>query len=348
MLGLSNQVLTWVTEVWRNDDLSLTARILSEINHAVDVADYSWILRLTSLEELNYSRKTSGNVLRLRCSTLSLSDDVTGIDIRVVLNNKTNTYWKVVYSGLSALAVNHDSRTKVAALILGLNDLSLYESSALICALFHRRFRYVNPLNTTCKVAQDWDSERIPLGQECPWLNLSTLFDSKTSSVNKWMTLTLTTISLIYNEDLSLTTHNNGCSIPSSSEACTFKFDSSSESRLKRGRLSSSECRTSDVERSHGKLCSRLPDGLRCDNSYSLSDVYKVTTSEISSVTQSTNTALRFTGKYRPNDQAVDSCCGDRNCKLLIDHLTTLNEYIVRDRIANVLSRYATKYSVCQ
>ena len=91
VLGLRYQVLARITEVRSNDDLTLTTGILSEINNAIDVTDYSWILRLTSLEKLNNSRETSSNILRLRGRALSLRDDVTGIDIRVVLNNKSNT-----------------------------------------------------------------------------------------------------------------------------------------------------------------------------------------------------------------------------------------------------------------
>jgi hypothetical protein len=307
VLGLSDQVLTWVTEVRSYHDLTLTTGILSEINNAIDVADNSWILRLTSFKELNHSRKTSSNILGLRCSALSLRDNVTGVNIRVVLNDKSNTYWKVVDAAFAVLAVNYDTRTEVAALILSLNDLSLYESGALISTLLHRRFGYVYPLNSTGKVAQDWNSERIPLSEERAWLNLSALFYSETSSVDERMTLTLTTVCLINDKDLSLTAHHNGGSVTPSSETSALKLDCSTVPSLEGGRLSSSERRASDVERSHRELCSRLSDGLRCDYSDSLSNVHQVSTSEVSAVAQGTYTALGLTGEYRADKKCVDA-----------------------------------------
>ena len=298
VLRLGNEVLTRLADVRRNDDLALTAGILSEINDAIDIANNCWILRLARLKKLNNPRKTAGDILGLRRCALSLGDDVTGIDVRVMLDDQAHANREVVHASVAALTVDNDAWTEVAALILRLNDFALHESGALVCALLHRVLAHINPLNAACKLAQDRNSERIPLCDKRPCLDLLAALNTETGSVHERMALALTAISLINDKNVALAAHHYGRAITTSRNTHALELNLAAIARLKRGRLCTTKRRSSDVERSHGELGSRLSDRLGGNYSDRLSDVHKMPSGEVTAVAQRANASLRLTGEH--------------------------------------------------
>jgi hypothetical protein len=112
------------------------------------------------------------------------------------------------------------------------------------------------------------------------------------------MALALTAISLIHDKNVALAAHHYGRAITTSRNAHALELNLAAIARLKRGRLCTTKRRSSDVERSHGELGSRLSDRLGGNYSDRLSDVHKMPSGEVTAVAQRANASLRLTGKH--------------------------------------------------
>ena len=97
--------------VRHDDQLALPFDDAAVLHHAVDLRDYSGILRLARLEELDDARQTAGDVLRLRRLARDLGEDVAGFDRLAVLHHEVRMHRHVVLAdGLAALVLHLDRR----------------------------------------------------------------------------------------------------------------------------------------------------------------------------------------------------------------------------------------------
>ena len=102
-------------------------------------------------------------------------------------------------------------------------------------------------------------------------------------------------------------------------------------------------CGTTDMERTHGQLGTRLTDGLCSNNTYRLTHIDNVTTGQVTTVTLGTDTARlwqvsteRILTFSRPESSI-------RLTKVLIDLLIGLHQHLTGNRIKNIIQSNTTQ-----
>jgi hypothetical protein len=93
------------------------------------------------------------------------------------------------------------------------------------------------------------------------------------------MPLSLSTVLFIENYELAFPGHNDHAAVSSRGKFDLFKSYYTRITRFKRCLLRSTRCRSTDMERSHRQLSTRLPDRLSRDNTDRFPDIYEVPTS---------------------------------------------------------------------
>ena len=91
-----NKVLELLTVFISNRNYALSFANILELNCTRNLCEYTWILWLASFEEFRYTRKTSGNILRLLCFLVHLSNHITSFYRLFVIYKKDGTSWEEV------------------------------------------------------------------------------------------------------------------------------------------------------------------------------------------------------------------------------------------------------------
>ena len=135
----------------------------------------------------------------------------------------------------------------------------------------------------------------IPLSNSGTSLNSGTVFHEDDGTIGELVALTLTA-KLIRQRQLTRTGDSNqiaifvlnGLDVGQTDSTLVLHNDTVLSSRP-RGR-------TTDVEGTHGQLCTWLTDRLGCDNTNSFAWVNQMTTTQVTTVTLGTNTVTSFAG----------------------------------------------------
>ena len=95
-------------------------------------------------------------------------------------------------------------------------------------------------------------------------------------------------------------------------------------------------CRTTNVEGTHGQLCARLTDGLRSNNTHSLTGVDLVSTRQVTTVTLGANAIAGLTGNRRAHNHFVNTHSFKALDPFLVDHGAGRNGNFVAARLHNI------------
>ncbi|VVN45648.1 hypothetical protein PS624_05759 [Pseudomonas fluorescens] len=110
----------------------------------------------------------------------------------------------------------------------------------------------------------------------------------------------------------------------------------------------STACRTTDVERTHRQLGTRLTDGLGSDNANRFTDVHLVTTSQITAVALGANAIAGFAADRRTHDHFVDAVQLDEFNPLLVYQSTGRNDNVLGAWLEYVTGNNTTQYALTQ
>lgn len=117
---------------------------------------------------------------------------------------------------------------------------------------------------------------------------------------------------------------------------------------LDAGFSSRTRCRTTDVERTHGQLCTRFTDGLCRDNTDCFTLVDDVATRQVTTVAVRTYTKVGVTRYNRTYFNRVDRVLFQQVTPLFVQRRVARNEDISSTRLQNVFSSYTTQYAIAQ
>ena len=117
---------------------------------------------------------------------------------------------------------------------------------------------------------------------------------------------------------------------------------------LDAGLSSRTRCRTTDVERTHRQLCTRLTDGLCRDNADSLTFVDDVATCQVTTVAVRTYTKVGVAGYNGTYFDGVNGVLFQQIAPVLVQQRVAWNQNIRRTRLQNVFSSHTTQNAIAQ
>ncbi len=126
------------------------------------------------------------------------------------------------------------------------------------------------------------------------------------------------------------------------------QFDSTFVLHLNAGFSCRTRCRTTDVERTHGQLCTRLTDGLCRDNTDRFTFVDDVTTCQVATVAVRTYAKIGFTANNGANLDGVDRVLFNHITPVLIQQRVTRNQDVSGARLQHVFCGHTTQYALAQ
>ena len=98
------------------------------------------------------------------------------------------------------------------------------------------------------------------------------------------------------------------------------------------------------MERSHGKLSARFPNGLSCNNAHCFSDLRSFTPGEVPAVALCTNTVLCLTCQHRSYlDSVYSSYINNLPGEFIINFLIPLHNQFPGHRVFDILCSYSAK-----
>ncbi|VTP62308.1 Uncharacterised protein [Leclercia adecarboxylata] len=117
---------------------------------------------------------------------------------------------------------------------------------------------------------------------------------------------------------------------------------------LDAGFSSRTRCRTTDVERTHRQLCTRLTDGLCRDNADSFTFVDDVATRQVTTIAVRTYTKVGVTGYDGTYFHGVNRVRFQQITPVLVQQCVTWNQNICGTRLQNVFSSHTAQNAIAQ
>ena len=254
------QVLFRLTNLWRNDNFPFTLGILAVGNTAVDFRDYGIIFRLTCFEQLCYAWQTTGNILGFGCFARNFSDNITSAYDSVILNRDIGAYRQEIPAyGAGTLAAGIlYGNPRAFVTILGLYDNLARQTGYLIQLFFHAyTFDDVAEFDLTGKFSEYRHGVGVPLCKSCSRLNLATRCDLDFCTIHYTIFLALAPGVINYRY-LTVAIHNDVVSFCVYNRVQIYEFYSTIGTGLQRCLLSMTGGGTTNMEGTHGQLCTRL------------------------------------------------------------------------------------------
>ena len=358
---LWNQLFVRISTVVRgNNQTALAFGFFTERDGAADFSQNRGFFRTTGFEQVSNPWQTTGDVSSFRSFLRNTSDNVTDRDFRTIRYTDQGVRWQEVLSRyvgtwqqqILAINTHHlDGWTNVLAgswTVFGIKYFNVGHTGQFVSLTLDRdAFFHAHVGHGTFHFGNDWVSVRIPLGYDRASVNLVTFFNRNHGAVRQLVTLTLTT-EVISNGQLTGTGYCNQAAIYTLNVLQVVQTDSTAILHLNAVSSGGPACRTTDVERTHGQLCTRLTDRLGSDNADSFTDVHLVTTSQITAVALGADTETGFAADWRAHDHFVDAVQLDEFNPLLVNQGACRNDNFLGARLEYVTGDYSTQYALTQ
>ena len=273
LLGDGHKVLANVTNLRGDGNLAVTALETTHGNNTVDFGNNSRIAGVTCLEQLSYTRQTTGNITATTYYTRYLDKDFTHTGISTVHNGDMATDGEVIGTQDVAVLVQDVTSGNLVA-VLRFNDDVL----ALLCSLVGLHaicyvLDNVLELNLTSRLCYDNRVEGIPLSDYIALLYDISLVLKQGAAIRYILSEQYYT-SLRFNKaNFGQTTHDNliGTIVSLCLYSTKFlKFQTSLVLCLNLCIGNGITCHTTGMESTQSQLSTRLTDRLGCDNTHGL------------------------------------------------------------------------------
>ena len=199
----------------------------------------------------------------------------------------------------------------------------------------------------TVTYGDDWVSVRIPLGHDGTSVDLVAFLHRNHCTVRQLVALTLTT-EFVGNRQLTGTRHGYQIAVGALYVLQIVQTDGAAILHLDAVCSRGPACRTTDVERTHGQLGTRLTDGLGSDNTDRFTDVHLMPASQVTTVALGADTVAGFAADRRAHDDFIDAVQLDEFNPLLVYQRTAWNDDFVGAWLEHVTGDHSTQYALAQ
>src|SRR5690606_9123772 len=233
--------------------------------------------------------------------------------------------------------------------ILGIHNLHATQTGQFVGLSGHRNtLVHTHEGDETRLLGDDRVGVRIPLSHDLARLHFHAGFHGEFSTVGQLVPFTLTPMG-ISDSQCRRTGYHNQVAVLFLNGLHVMQTDRAAMLHLNVVHCRCPRSRTTDVERPHGQLGSRLTDGLSCDYTNRLTRIHQVATSQVATITFGTNTVAGITGNGGAHDQLVHTRFLDRRDQRFVEQGTARHQNILGVAgCIDVLGSYSTKNPVAQ
>src|SRR5690606_7827128 len=281
------------TVVRSNNQTALAFGFFTERDGAADFSQNRGFFRTTGFEQVGNTWQTTGDVTGLRSFLRDTGDNITDRNLHTIGYTDQCVSWQEVLSRYvgtwqqQILAINTHhlhSRTNIFArcwTVFGVEYFNVGHTGQFVCLTLDRdAFFHAHVGHGTFHFGNDWVSVRIPLGHDRTSVDLVAFLHRNHCTVRQFVALTLTTV-VISDRQLTGTRNRNQVTVDTFNVLQVMQTDSTAIFHLNAVSSGGPACRTTDVERTHGQLGTRLTDGLGSDNADRFTDVHLMPASQV-------------------------------------------------------------------
>src|SRR6516164_2305598 len=274
---------------------------------AVDLADYRGVLRLPRLEQFHHARQTARDVLGLRRFARDLRQHVARLHLIAVLHHQVRARRHQVLLADLAGGIADQDRGLVLLVARRQGNDELRQSGDFVHLLFDRQTRaQVVKLHRAGRLRQDREREGIPFRQDLPVVDRIAVVHAQTRAIHHVVALLFAAL-LIQDGNEPGPVHGNQRSAAALNVAQVNELDHAVVLGFERRPLAHTRSRSTDVERTHGKLRARFANGLCGDDTHGLAKLYHASGREVAPITQSADSAARFAREHRTDAHPLDT-----------------------------------------
>ena len=331
VLPVRHEVLTLNSGFTTNNDCSLTTLTFSKnFNRSVDFSDDRWILWLTSFKNLGNTWQTTGNVRNTTRFTRHFGKNRTGTNLGTLFDHDHRTFWQVLHIECFAFRIfDHNLRMQVTLVI---DDHHTNVSARFTLGSHRFAVNDVFETNLTGDFGKNWNRVWVPFAKNGALSDLFTFSNLERCTCWNCIRLNFTT-PIINDRDLTVSIQDDllTCCILNGSHSSQTSFTSLFRLDVRLNRLLTHT--TTDVERTHGELSTRLTNTLSSDDTDSHPFFDQRTGGHVHSVTTATNTQRSVASHRGTNLNLLETHSFDLSCDLRSDHLTFVNNHFIGHRI---------------
>src|SRR5215471_10343118 len=300
-------------------DFAHTLGDFAVANRAVNFADDGGILRLASLEELDDTRETSGDVLGLGGFARDLRENVARGNIVAVPDHQVGAgRHEVFLPDFTGRIANENSRLMLF-IARGQSHHVLRKTGDFVHLLFDGDAGLeVVELHRAGGFRENREGKRIPLSENLAVSDVFAVLNAESGAVHDMVAL-LFAVLFVDDGDEARAVHGDKCAAASLDVFEIHELYDAVVARFERGALGDARGGSADVERAHGELSAGLADGLRSDDPDGLAELDHAAGGEVAAIAQRAHPSPRFASEHGTDAHAVDTGGLDGVGELFVD-----------------------------
>src|SRR5476651_2702193 len=358
---LWNQLFVRIATVVRgNDQTALAFGLFTERDGAADFSQNRGFFRTTRFEQVGNAWQTTGDVTGLGGFLRDTGDNITDTDLHTIRNTYQGVcrqevlgrYVSTRQQQILTINTNHlDRRTNVftcCRTVFGIQHFDVGQTGEFVGLTLDRdAFFHAHVGHGTFHFGNDRVSVRVPLGYDRASVDLVAFLHQNHSTVRQLVTLALTT-EFVRDSQFAGAGYRYQVTVQTLNVFQVVQTNDTAVLDLNAVSSRGPACRTTDVERTHGQLGTRLTDRLCSDYANSFTDVYLMPASQVTTVALGADAVTCFAADRRTYDHFVDAVQLDELDPLLVDQSTGRNNDFVGARLEYVTGDNSTQYALAQ
>ena len=354
LLGSRNQIRLHIAHLRSNQDFAVTAlQLLAKAYDTIDFSHDGRIGRVPGFEQLSNTRKTSRDIARFAERTRNLHQNVSSLDLSSIFQLHVSTYRNIVNLQYFPIRRNNIDRG-VLRLLTGFDD-----DAILVTGLFVRFhtvchvFDQVLERNLTGHFRNNHGIVRIPIGNQRTSLDFRTRIYIQRSPVRNIRSrqnrlgVRVNDTEFCGTPDYHFMLAALGGLISHATQLVDFQDTVvfGYNVRLDTGIASGNPA---DVERTQGKLRTRLPDGLGRDDTDRFALLDHLVGSQVAAITLGADTVLGLASQHRTDFHFFNRRILDFLRDFFRDFLTRFHNQLAGLRMIYIIDRGPTQDSFIQ
>ena len=266
MLDLSTRGLAVIVN-WHNPDGSFATTLIANFDNPSDFGHNGWITWTPSFKDFSNAWKTASNILCTSNFARSFSKECPCRNHLAFTNFEDCFFRHVIeHEFLATFIINEHLWMKLALMFHNYPAFCAGNFIAFLAECF--AFNDIVESNFTATVCDNWNNMRIPFAKNLADSNLLTLFNKENRSV--WNSVGFKDFIFGSKDfDFTISGKSNLFLLVVDNDIEAFVADSTNLFGLMFALAYFAFHHPTDVEGTHGKLCSRFPNGLGCNDTNS-------------------------------------------------------------------------------
>ena len=289
MLAFGDQVFLAISHLGSDKNFAFDLSILAERDNTVDFTNHCLLFGLADLKQFSHSWQTAGDVFGLGGLTWDLSKNIAGGDW-ILLGDHDNrahrhevTGGRPAYFGRLACIILDGNSWPYISFSVFHNHIAVLTGNRVNLILHGDTFHDITELHSTRNICENWSGKGIPLGQQSVIFHLLTIANFQFGTVDDLVAFTLSS-PFAHNGDFSVAVHHHQVPVHVLHRTQVDVFHCALVAIADGGLLDTLAGRSTNMKGTHGKLGSRLTDGLSSDNADGCADLHHSTMGQITTI----------------------------------------------------------------